>query len=102
MEVKEFVKTILKEVTEAVEESSKESPTHEFTMFSGDDRKVSFDLAVVLDKSGEGKVGAEIFKIVSGKLQGKLSEQTINRIKFSVLPKRKERNGNYSVAGYSR
>ncbi len=37
----------------------------------------------------EGKVGADIFKIVSGKLQGKLSEQIVNRIKFSVLPRKK-------------
>jgi hypothetical protein len=90
MEVKEFVKTILKDVTEAVEESTKESQTHEFTSYYGDDKKIDFDLAVILEKEGEGKVGAEIFKIVSGKLQGKLSEQIVNRIKFSVLPKKKD------------
>lgn len=89
MEVKEFVKTILKEVTEAIEESTNESSTHEFTMYQGDNKKIDFDLAVVLEKSGEGKVGADIFKIVSGKLQGKLSEQVVNRIKFSVLPRKK-------------
>ena len=90
MEVKEFVKTILKEVTEAVEESSKESQTHKFSTYDGgEDKKINFDLAVILEKSGEGKVGAGIFKIVSGKLQGKLSEQIVNRIKFSVLPRRK-------------
>jgi len=89
MEVKQFVKTILKEVSEAVEESTKESDTHEFTMYFGDNKKIDFDLAVVLEKSGEGKVGAEIFKIVSGKLQGKLSEQIVNRIKFSILPRKK-------------
>ena len=89
MEVKQLVKTILKEVSEAVEESTKESDTHEFTMYFGDNKKIDFDLAVVLEKSGEGKVGAEIFKIVSGKLQGKLSEQIVNRIKFSILPRKK-------------
>lgn len=89
MEVKEFVKTILKEVTEAVEESTKESSTHEFTMYYGDNKKIDFDLAVVLEKGGEGKIGAEIFKIVSGKLQGHLSERVVNRIKFSVLPRKK-------------
>jgi len=89
MEVKQFVKTILKEVSEAVEESTKESDTHEFTMYFGDNKKIDFDLAVVLEKSGEGKVGAEIFKMVSGKLQGKLSEQIVNRIKFSILPRKK-------------
>ncbi len=89
MEVKEFVKTILKDITEAVEESSSESGTHDFTLFYGDDKKISFDLAVVLEKGGEGKIGADIFKIVSGKLQGHLSEQIVNRIKFSVLPRSK-------------
>ena len=91
MEVKEFVKTILKEVTEAVEESTKESSTHDFTLYSGENKKIEFDLAVTLEKGGEGKVGAEIFKIVSGKLQGHLSEQVVNRIKFSILPTRKAR-----------
>jgi len=89
MEVKEFVKTILKDVTEAVEESTKESQTHDFTTYGGDNKKIEFDLAVVLERSGEGKVGADIFKVVSGKLQGKLSEQIVNRIKFSVLPRKK-------------
>jgi hypothetical protein len=92
MEVKEFVKTILKEVTEAVEESTEESETYEFSTYEGGDNKIKFNLAVVLEKSGEGKVGADIFQIVSGKLQGKLSEQVVNRIEFSVLPTRK-RNG---------
>lgn len=90
MEVKEFVKTILKEVTEAVMESTTESKTHEFTMYSGDNKKIEFDLAVILEKSGDGKVGAEIFKIVSGKLEGHLSEQFVNRIKFSILPRLKQ------------
>ncbi|MBS3092351.1 hypothetical protein J4466_02930 [Candidatus Pacearchaeota archaeon] len=90
MEVKEFVKTILKDVTEAIQESTRESTTHEFTMFSGENKKIEFDLAVILEKKEEGKVGAEIFKIVSGKLQGHLSEQVVNRIKFSVLPRLKQ------------
>ena len=53
------------------------------------DKKIKFDLAVVLEQSGEGKIGADVFKIVSGKLQGKLSEQVVNRINFSVLPRKK-------------
>ncbi len=90
MEVKEFVKTILKDVTEAVEESTKESETHSFSTYEGgDDKKIKFDLAVILEQSGEGKMGAGIFKIVSEELQGKLSEQVVNRIKFSVLPRLK-------------
>lgn len=90
MEVKEFVKTILKDVIEAVEESTKESETYSFSTYGGgDDKKIKFDLAVVLEQSGEGKIGADVFKIVSGKLQGKLSEQVVNRINFSILPRLK-------------
>ncbi len=90
MKVKEFIKTILKDVTEAVEESTEDSKTHSFSTYEGgEDKKIKFDLAVVLEKSGEGKIGVGMFKIVSGKLQGKLSEQVVNRIKFSVLPKKK-------------
>lgn len=89
MEVKKFVKTILKEVIEAVEESTEESKTHNFRIFYGENKKIEFDLAIVLEQSGEGEMGAGIFKIVSGKLQGKLSEQVVNRIKFSVLPTKK-------------
>jgi hypothetical protein len=90
MEVKEFIKAILKDVTEAVEESTKESETHNFSTFEGGvDKKIKFDLAVILEKKGEGKVGADIFKVVSGKIQRSLSEQVVNRIKFSVLPSRK-------------
>ena len=90
MEVKEFVKTILKDVTEAVEESTKESETHNFSTYQGgDDKKIKFDLAVILEQSNEGKLGVGVFKIVSGNLQGKLSEQVVNRIKFSVLPSKK-------------
>lgn len=89
MEVKAFVKTILKDVTEAVEESTKESKTHNFRIFYGENKKIEFDLAIVLEQSEEGKMEAGVFKIVSGKLQGKLSEQVVNRIKFSVLPSKK-------------
>lgn len=89
MEVKEFVKTILKDVTEAIQESTKESQTHEFTMFAGDNKKIEFDLAVTLEQSNEKGIKAEIFKIVSGKLEGRLSEQVVNRIKFSILPRLK-------------
>ncbi len=89
MEVKEFVKTILKDVIEAVNESTNESPTHQFTLYFGENKKIEFDLAVILEKGVEGNIKAEVFKIVSGKIQGHLSEQVVNRIKFSILPELK-------------
>ena len=81
MEVKEFVKTILKEVTEAVDESTNKK--HKFHLPEEVSEGIVFDLAVVLKKGAEGKIGAEIFDI-GAKVQGNISEEAINRIKFRV------------------
>jgi len=48
MEVKEFVKTILKEVTEAVDESKSEKANFYFMQSSSEG--IDFDLAVVSKK----------------------------------------------------
>ena len=61
MEVKEFVKTILKEVTEAVDESKSEKANFYFMQSSSEG--IDFDLAVVSKKEGKGKVGAEVLGI---------------------------------------
>lgn len=81
MEVKEFVKTILTEVTEAVDESTNEK--HRFHIPEEASDGIDFDLAVVLKQGTEGKMGAEIFNI-GGKVQGSISKEAINRIKFRV------------------
>jgi len=87
MEVKEFVKTILKDVTEAVAESNNK----EYGFHLPDSTKdgIDFDLAIVLRKSAEGKVGAEIFTVVSAKAKGNISEEIVNRIKFRVVAYKK-------------
>jgi len=82
MEVKEFVKTILKDVTEAVDES--ENAKRQFHIPESTKDSIDFDLAVVLKKSGEGKIGAEIFTIIGAKAQGHVSEEVVNRIRFRV------------------
>lgn len=81
MEVKEFIKTVLKDVTEAVSESNNDQ--HKFYMRDTSDEGIDFDLAVVMRKSADGKIGAEIFS-VGAKAQGSLSEEVVNRIKFKV------------------
>ncbi|MBT7402737.1 hypothetical protein HN777_03040 [Candidatus Woesearchaeota archaeon] len=48
---------------------------------------IDFDLAVVSKKEGKGKLGAEIFSI-GGKMEGSLSNEVVNRIKFRVHPER--------------
>ena len=86
MEVKEFVKTILKEVTEAVAESNNEKQS--FYLPEEKEDGIDFDLAVVSKKEGKGKVGVEILG-VGGKTEGSISNEIVNRIKFRVRTYRK-------------
>jgi len=81
MEVKEFVKTILKDVSEAVEESN--SKKHHFLLPESTSDGIEFDLAILSKKGANGKIGAEIFS-VGAKAEGNLSEEVVNRIKFKV------------------
>ncbi len=83
MEVKEFVKTILKEVTEAVEESNNQKMG--FSFMRSTLEGIDFDLAVVSKKEASGKIGAEIIGI-GGKTEGSISNEIINRIKFRIHP----------------
>lgn len=77
MEVKEFVKTILKEVTEAILESNTER--YHFRLPEQEDDGIEFDLAVVSKQEGKGKVRTII---LDG--EGSLSNEAVNRIKFRV------------------
>ncbi len=83
MEVKEFVKTILKEVTEAVSESTKDNNIARFHFMNDPTEGIDFDLAVVSKKEASGKVGAEVLGI-GGKTEGSMSNESVNRIKFRV------------------
>jgi hypothetical protein len=84
MKVKEFVKTILKDVTGAVSESNNEK--YKFYLPNSNKDGIDFDLAVVLKKGAEGKIGAEIFTVIGAKAQSSISEEVVNRIKFKVVP----------------
>lgn len=89
MEVKEFVKTILKEVSEAVDESNNEKAGFHFINSSAEG--IDFDLAVVSKKEGKGKIGAEVLGI-GGKTEGSIFNEVVNRIKFRVHPYIKDWN----------
>ena len=81
MEVKEFVKTILKEVNEAVAES--DNPQFRCYLDSSSTGYIEFDLAVISKKETSGKIGAEILG-VGGKTEGSVSDEVVNHIKFKV------------------
>ncbi len=83
MEVKEFVKAILKDVTEAIVESKSDKAN----FYLNDDIRegIDFDLAVVSKKEGKGRIGAEVLGI-GGKSEGSISNEVVNRIKFKIHP----------------
>jgi len=88
MEVKEFVKTILKEVNEGVAESDNE----QFKSYLKDsltEGYIEFDLAVISKKEASGKIGAEVLGI-GGKTEGSISNEAVNRIKFKVYTYKRE------------
>ena len=86
MEVKEFIKTILKDVTEAIIESNNEKQSFYLPEEVSDG--IDFDLAVVSKQEGTGKFGVEVFGI-GGKTEGSISNEVVNRIKFRVRTWRK-------------
>jgi hypothetical protein len=87
MEVKDFVKTILKEVNEAVSESDNEQ-FRCYLRSSASDGYIDFDLAVVSKQEVSGKIGAEVLGI-GGKTEGNTSNEAINRIRFKVFTYKK-------------
>jgi len=88
MELKEFVKSVLKDVVDAVEETRQES-SRDMHLDSGkEQRTVEFDIAVTVEDSlsGNGKAGIKVFQLIEG--GGEVSKETknssISRIKFGV------------------
>jgi hypothetical protein len=82
MEVKEFIKTVLKEVNQGVADCDDE----QFRCYLKDsttDGYIEFDLAVVSKRGASGKIGAEVLGI-GGKTEGNISSEAINRVKFKV------------------
>ena len=76
MNVKEFVKTILKDVAEAVDESN--TDTRSFVIPEMKTEGIDFDLSIVLRKEGMEISTAEI------ESQKSVSGEIVNRIRFKV------------------
>ena len=86
MEVKEFVKTILKEVNEAVAESNNEKFSCRLGSTSND--YIEFDLIVASKIESSGKIGAEVLGI-GGNAKGSTFNEAVNRIKLKVFAYKK-------------
>ncbi len=88
MELKEFIKSVLIDVVDAVEETRQESARDMRLYSASDQRTVEFDIAVTAEdaSSGSGRAGIKVFQLIEG--GGEISEQTknstVSRIKFGV------------------
>lgn len=88
MELKEFVKSILNDVVEAVEETRKSSGRDMRLESSKDQRTVEFDIAVTVEgsTSATGKAGIKVFEVIQG--GGEASQEsknaTVSRVRFGV------------------
>ncbi len=88
MEIKEFVKSVLKDVVDAVEETRKESSRDMHLDSAKDSRTVDFDIAVTVEDStsGAGKAGIRVFQLIEGggEISREAKNSSISRVKFGV------------------
>lgn len=88
MELKEFVKSVLVDVVNAVEETRKES-SRDMHLDSGkEQRTVEFDIAVTVEDitGGKGKAGIKVFQLIEGggEISKEAKNSSVSRIKFGV------------------
>lgn len=88
MELKEFIKGVLKDITEAVEESRNSSTRDMHLDNMKDQRTVEFDVAVAAEDvtSATGKAGIKVFSLIEGggEASKEVKNSTVSRIKFGV------------------
>ncbi|MFH1894674.1 MAG: trypco2 family protein [Patescibacteria group bacterium] len=88
MELKQFVKSVLKDVVDAVEEMRQESSRDMHLNVGENKRTVEFDIAVTVEDStsSSGKAGIKVFQVVEGGggISKDLKNSSVSRIKFGV------------------
>lgn len=88
MELKEFIKRVLTNITEAVEESRTSSMRDMHLDNLKDQRTVEFDVAVTAENvtSASGKAGVKVFSVIEagGEASKETKNSTVSRIKFGV------------------
>ena len=88
MELKEFTKTVLKELLEAVEEVRKEASRDLRLISNTTNRTVEFDVAVTVENEVHGKATGGIkvlnFMQVQGDSGGTSKNATVSRVKFGI------------------
>jgi hypothetical protein len=88
MELKDFVKNVLKDVTEAVDEYRTDSSRDMHLDNLKDQRTVEFDVAVTAEDvtSASGKAGVKVFSVLEGggETTKEVKNSRVSRIKFGV------------------
>lgn len=88
MKIKDFIKKVLTDLVESVEEVRRESHRDMHLTSTKENRTVEFDIAVTVEDatSASGKAGIKIFKVIEG--GGDMSKESknssVSRIKFGV------------------
>lgn len=92
MELKEFIKNALNDITEAVEESRTASTRDMYLDNLKDQRTVEFDVAVTAEDvtSATGKAGIKVFSVLEsgGETSKEVKNLSISRIRFGVYVER--------------
>ncbi len=88
MELKDFVKNILKDLVDAVEETRQECSRDMRLDSNKDTRTVEFDIAVTVEDatSSSGKAGIKIFQIIEGggDISKDYKNSSVSRVKFGI------------------
>lgn len=88
MELKEFIKGILRDIVDAVEEARTEGSRDMYLDSGKEDRTVEFDIAVTVEDStsGTGKAGIKVFQMIEGggELSREAKNSSVSRICFGI------------------
>jgi hypothetical protein len=103
MELKQFIKNALKDITEAVDEVTAESKRDMHLDSLKEQRTVEFDVAVTAEDitSASGKAGIKVFSIIEGggETSKEVKNSSASRIKFGVYVDRwtKQQQANFDI-----
>jgi hypothetical protein len=87
MELKEFVKKVLTDLVQGVEETRSASP-RDMYLFDKENKTVEFDIAVTVEDFDKlsGKAGIRVMQFVEtgGDMAKEIKNSTVSRIRFGV------------------
>ncbi|MBU4057176.1 hypothetical protein KJ695_04695, partial [Patescibacteria group bacterium] len=66
-----------------------ETDTHKFGINNDNGNGIEFDVAVSTGSSAEGKTSVSFLKVVEAGVKGNISESSIHRLKFTIIPRGK-------------